>query len=580
MMSDIFHFYKSIISKEFASNFKLPEQAINESSFVVESPKNEDNGDLSTNICMVLSKDLSQPPIKIAEILKTSLEKYSEFEQLEVAKPGFLNFRVNKSVWYKFLSEKLHTSELYDKNIGNGQTINVEYVSANPTGPLHIGHCRGAVFGDVLSNLLTSTGYDVTKEYYVNDAGVQINYLADSVIIRIKEILNQQNENNYPDNFYPGEYLIDVAKNIIDKNGDKILEQDNSFELIKDESVALLLDLIKADLKLLSIEQDHFISEKKLIAEGKIDEAITKLKDLDLIYEGILDKPKGKQIEDWEPREQMLFKSSNYGDETDRPLQKSNGEWTYFANDIAYHFDKYQRGSQKLIDIWGADHGGYIKRMNASIVALTNDEAEFSVKLCQMVKLISDGKQLKMSKRSGDFITIRELVDEVGSDSIRFMMLYRKNEAPLEFNFQKVTEQSKDNPVFYVQYAHARICSVIRNLKEYKLDLDLNTFDNCNYEQLREDGELFLLKKIMNYSSIIETSATLEEPHRISYYLYDLASALHSLWNQGKIDKEKRFIDENNIERTYARIALLMLTKRTLKSGLDILGVSAPEEMQ
>ncbi len=579
-MSDIFHFYKSIISKEFASNFKLPEQAINESSFVVESPKNEDNGDLSTNICMVLSKELSEPPIKIAKILKTSLERYSEFEQLVVAKPGFLNFRVNKSVWYKFLSEKLHTSELYDKNIGNGQTINVEYVSANPTGPLHIGHCRGAVFGDVLSNLLTSTGYDVTKEYYVNDAGVQINYLADSVIIRIKEILNQRNENNYPDNFYPGEYLIDVAKNIIDKNGDKILEQDNSFELIKDESVALLLDLIKADLKLLSIEQDHFISEKKLIAEGKIDEAITKLKNLDLIYEGILDKPKGKQIEDWEPREQMLFKSSNYGDETDRPLQKSNGEWTYFANDIAYHFDKYQRGSQKLIDIWGADHGGYIKRMNASIVALTNDKAKFSVKLCQMVKLISDGKQLKMSKRSGDFITIRELVDEVGSDSIRFMMLYRKNEAPLEFNFQKVTEQSKDNPVFYVQYAHARICSVIRNLEEYKLDLDLNTFDNCNYEQLREDGELFLLKKIMNYSSIIETSATLEEPHRISYYLYDLASALHSLWNQGKIDKEKRFIDENNIERTYARIALLMLTKRTLKSGLDILGVSAPEEMQ
>mgnify|MGYP003310111409 FL=1 len=579
-MSDIFHFYKSIISKEFASNFKLPEQAINESSFVVESPKNEDNGDLSTNICMVLSKELSEPPIKIAEILKTSLEKYSEFEQLKIAKPGFLNFRVNKSVWYKFLSEKLHASELYDKNIGNGQTINVEYVSANPTGPLHIGHCRGAVFGDVLSNLLTSTGYDVTKEYYVNDAGVQINYLADSVIIRIKEILNQRNENNYPDNFYPGEYLIDVAKKIIDKNGDTILEQDNSFELIKDESVALLLDLIKADLKLLSIEQDHFISEKKLIAEGKINEAITKLKDLDLIYEGILDKPKGKQIEDWEPREQMLFKSSNYGDETDRPLQKSNGEWTYFANDIAYHFDKYQRGSQKLIDIWGADHGGYIKRMNASIVALTNDKAEFSVKLCQMVKLISDGKQLKMSKRSGDFITIRELVDEVGSDSIRFMMLYRKNEAPLEFNFQKVTEQSKDNPVFYVQYAHARICSVIRNLEDYKFDLDLNDFDNCNYEQLKEDGELFLLKKIMNYSSIIETSATLEEPHRISYYLYDLASALHSLWNQGKIDKEKRFIDENNIERTYARIALLMLTKRTLKSGLDILGVSAPEEMQ
>ena len=579
-MSDIFHFYKSIISKEFVSNFKLSEQVINESRFVVESPKNEDNGDLSTNICMVLSKELSKPPIKIAEILKTSLEKYSEFEQLEIAKPGFLNFRVKKSVWYKFLSEKLNSSELYDKNIGNGQTINVEYVSANPTGPLHIGHCRGAVFGDVLSNLLTSTGYVVTKEYYVNDAGVQINYLADSVIIRIKEILNQQNDNNYPDNFYPGEYLIDVAKKIIDKNGNKILEQDNSFELIKDESVALLLDLIKADLKLLSIEQDHFISEKKLIAEGKIDEAIKKLKDLDLIYEGILNKPKGKQVEDWEPREQMLFKSSNYGDETDRPLQKSNGEWTYFANDIAYHFDKYQRGSQKLIDIWGADHGGYIKRMNASIVALTNDKAEFSVKLCQMVKLISDGKQLKMSKRSGDFITIRELVDEVGSDCIRFMMLYRKNEAPLEFNFQKVTEQSKDNPVFYVQYAHARICSVIRNLEDYKLGLDLNSFDKCNYEQLKEDGELFLLKKIMNYSSIIETSAILEEPHRISYYLYDLASALHSLWNQGKIDKEKRFIDENNIERTYARIALLMLTKRTLKSGLDILGVSAPEEMQ
>ena len=299
-----------------------------------------------------------------------------------------------------------------------------------------------------------------------------------------------------------------------------------------------------------------------------------------LIYQGELEKPKGKMIDDWEPREQMLFRSSTYGDEVDRPLQKSNGEWTYFANDIAYHFDKYQRGASHLIDIWGADHGGYIKRMHASIKALTDNKAKFTVKLCQMVKLISDGQQIKMSKRSGDFITLREMVERVGSDSIRFMMMYRKNEAPLEFDFQKVTEQSKDNPVFYVQYAHARISSVLRNLKEQNIDIDLTSFSNCDMSHLKDPSEILLIKKIMNYHSIVESAVSLLEPHRIAYYLYELASEFHSLWNLGKVDKSKKFIDASNLPQTHARIALLVATQRNIKSGLGIIGVSTPDEMK
>ncbi len=396
-MRNINGYLKNIIGAEFSKIFNVSNETVEKSSFVVEYPKNKSDGELSTNICMVLAKEISANPVEAAKTLIKSLEKIEDFEMLEVAGPGFLNFNISKDTWFKFLSQLLETNLLFNEEIGLNKNINVEYVSANPTGPLHIGHCRGAVFGDVLLNLLKVTGHNVTKEYYINDAGTQIDTLANSAII-----------------------------------------------------VSLLLENIKEDLSKLSINQDIFVSEKELITQGKIDKTIDELKNMNLIYEGILDKPKGKQIEDWEPRKQLLFKSSEYGDEIDRPLQKSDGEWTYFANDIAYHYDKYLRGSTHLIDILGADHGGYIKRMSASIQALTNNKARFTAKLCQMVKLISDGKELKMSKRSGDFITLSDLVKEVGSDSIRFMMMYRKNEAPLEFDFKKVTEQSKENPVFYV----------------------------------------------------------------------------------------------------------------------------------
>ena len=579
-MENIYQHVQSIVVDACAEEFRLDKQEIDQLHFVVEKPKDATNGDLSTNICLLLSKVLNDNPISIADKLSQKLSGNKEFDKVTVAKPGFINFLINSSLLHDFLKETLSSKEILPK-LSENETINVEYVSANPTGPLHVGHCRGAVFGDVLASLLEKTGYKVTREYYVNDAGVQINHLANSVVIRYRELCGEKIE-EYPEEFYPGEYLIEIAQDFKDQHGTDFLSKnkDNYLEQIKSYSVDALLSVIKSDLAKLSINQDLFVSEKDLVQQDKITTTIEILKKHDLIYEGILEPPKGKQIDDWEPREQMLFKSSKFGDEVDRPLQKSNGEWTYFANDMAYHFDKYQRGSKHLIDILGADHGGYVKRMNAAIEALTEGDAKYSVKLCQMVKLISNGKPLKMSKRSGDFVTLSEMVDQVGSDSIRFMMLYRKNEAPLEFDFQKVTEQSKDNPVFYVQYAHARISSVLRKLDEYKLKFNLSDFKECKFNLLNSDHELDLIKKILDWNSVIITSVNLYEPHRIAYYLYELASSFHSLWNQGKIDTKLKFINEEDLDVTYARLSLIIATQKTIKSGLDLLGVSAPNEMQ
>jgi len=579
-MENIYQHVQSIVVNACAEEFRLDKQEIDQLHFVVEKPKDATNGDLSTNICLLLSKVLNDNPISIADKLSQKLSGNKEFDKVTVAKPGFINFLINSSLLHDFLKETLSSKEILPK-LSENETINVEYVSANPTGPLHVGHCRGAVFGDVLASLLEKTGYKVTREYYVNDAGVQINHLANSVAIRYRELCGEKIE-EYPEEFYPGEYLIEIAQDFKDQHGTDFLSKnkDNYLEQIKSYSVDALLSVIKSDLAKLSINQDLFVSEKDLVQQDKITTTIEILKKQDLIYEGILEPPKGKQIDDWEPREQMLFKSSKFGDEVDRPLQKSNGEWTYFANDMAYHFDKYQRGSKHLIDILGADHGGYVKRMNAAIEALTEGDAKYSVKLCQMVKLISNGKPLKMSKRSGDFVTLSEMVDQVGSDSIRFMMLYRKNEAPLEFDFQKVTEQSKDNPVFYVQYAHARISSVLRKLDEYKIKFNLSDFKECKFNLLNSDHELDLIKKILDWNSVIITSVNLYEPHRIAYYLYELASSFHSLWNQGKIDTKLKFINEEDLDVTYARLSLIIATQKTIKSGLDLLGVSAPNEMQ
>ena len=579
-MNNINTYYKSIFAESFSKIFDIPQDDLLNTQFTLENPKDLSHGDFSTNICMVFAQLHKINPLEAAEKITNDLLDHESFESIHFAKPGFINFMVKKVIWYEFLLKKLDTNILFNQNIGIGEIVNIEYVSANPTGPLHIGHCRGAVFGDVLANLLESTGFNVVKEYYINDAGSQIDLLAKSVILRIEELQSNKKIDSFPAELYPGEYLIDVAQSIIKSHGEDIHQRDDYFELVKSQTVHLLLEGIKSDLSLLSIEQNKFVSEKDLVNQGKIDQAINRLEEMKLIYQGELEKPKGKMIDDWEPREQMLFRSSTYGDEVDRPLQKSNGEWTYFANDIAYHFDKYQRGASHLIDIWGADHGGYIKRMHASIKALTNNKAKFTVKLCQMVKLISDGQQIKMSKRSGDFITLREMVERVGSDSIRFMMMYRKNEAPLEFDFQKVTEQSKDNPVFYVQYAHARISSVLRNLKEQNIDIDLTSFSNCDMSHLKDPSEILLIKKIMNYHSIVESAVSLLEPHRIAYYLYELASEFHSLWNLGKVDKSKKFIDASNLPQTHARIALLVATQRNIKSGLGIIGVSTPDEMK
>ena len=579
-MNNINTYYKSIFAESFSKIFDIPQDDLLNNQFTLENPKDLSHGDFSTNICMVFAQLHKINPLEAAEKITNDLLDHESFESIHFAKPGFINFMVKKVIWYEFLLKKLDTNILFNQNIGIGEIVNIEYVSANPTGPLHIGHCRGAVFGDVLANLLESTGFNVVKEYYINDAGSQIDLLAKSVILRIEELQSNKKIDSFPAELYPGEYLIDIAQSIIKSHGEDIHQREDYFELVKSQTVHLLLEGIKSDLSLLSIEQNKFVSEKDLVNQGKIDQAINRLEEMKLIYQGELEKPKGKMIDDWEPREQMLFRSSTYGDEVDRPLQKSNGEWTYFANDIAYHFDKYQRGASHLIDIWGADHGGYIKRMHASIKALTDNKAKFTVKLCQMVKLISDGQQIKMSKRSGDFITLREMVERVGSDSIRFMMMYRKNEAPLEFDFQKVTEQSKDNPVFYVQYAHARISSVLRNLKEQNIDIDLTNFSNCDMSHLKDPSEILLIKKIMNYHSIVESAVSLLEPHRIAYYLYELASEFHSLWNLGKVDKSKKFIDASNLPQTHARIALLVATQRNIKSGLGIIGVSTPDEMK
>jgi len=588
-MDSIYSHYRLIVAESCLKSSELSFENSNKSKisdilslpFIVEKPNNENFGDLSTNIALISSKFFSKKPIEIAEYLKRELIKLDDFEEINIVKPGFINFKLKHKVLISFLRKVINKKKLISESIGKGKSINVEYVSANPTGPLHVGHCRGAVYGDVLSTLLVATGHQVTKEYYVNDAGSQIDLLAKSAIIRYKELFNGPNK-DYPEDFYPGEYLISVAKELKKQFGEKLISDDSNhyFDQVKEKTVSMMLVMIKNDLKNLNINQDIFVSELELVKKGKIDEAINELKEQDLIYHGTLEQPKGKVIEDWEPREQMLFKSSLYGDEVDRPLQKSNGEWTYFANDIAYHFDKYKRGSDHLIDILGADHGGYVKRMNASVKALTSNRAEFTAKLCQMVKLTKNGKQLKMSKRAGDFITLEDMISEVGSDSIRFMMMYRKNEAPLEFDFDKVTEQSKDNPVFYVQYAHARISSVLRKLDNDNEYFDLNDFSECKLELLTSNQEIDLIRKILDWESVIETSVTLFEPHRIAYYLYELSAVFHSLWNQGKIDSSLRFIEIENDELSYARIGLILSAQRTIKSGLDILGVSAPNEMK
>jgi len=556
------------------------------SAVIVEPPRDPSHGELATNAAMVLSKPLGQKPRDLALRIAAILAEDPDVDAAEVAGPGFINLRLRPRYWHHALGELIAAGEAYGRSrLGAGEPVNVEYVSANPTGPMHIGHCRGAVVGDALAGLLAFAGYDVTREYYINDAGAQVDVLARSAFLRYREALGDE-IGEIPEGLYPGDYLKPVGETLAEKYGPYLADQDEDawLPIVRSEAIDAMMAMIREDLASLGVAHDVFFSERSLIADNdnRVAAAIDWLTERGLVYRGTLPPPKGQLPDDWEDREQLLFRSTEFGDDIDRPLQKSDGGYTYFASDIAYHFDKYRRGFRSMIDVWGADHGGYVKRMQAAVKAMTGGEASLDVKLCQLVKLFRDGEPVKMSKRSGDFVTLRELVEEVGPDAIRFMMVFRKNDAPLDFDFQKVTEQSKDNPVFYVQYAHARTASVLRQAKAEIPSVDISpaALAKAPMDALTDSGELALIRHLCAFPRVVEAAAMAHEPHRIAFYLYDLASEFHGQWNRGKDLPQLRFIDTADLVSTSARLALVHATKLVLSSGLSILGVGAPEEMR
>ena len=519
----------------------LPE-SLNFSNVTVEPPRDSLHGDMSTNAAMVLAKPAGVNPRVIAETLAELLMLDERVVSADVAGPGFLNLRLSPEFWTSVIPVALAAGTNFGRSdIGEGLKVNVEYVSANPTGPLHVGHTRGAVFGDALASLLDFAGFDVTREYYINDGGAQVDVLARSAYLRYLEANGQEVE--FVDGTYPGDYLVDVGLALKDKYGDSLVGKPEGTWLadLRLFATEKMMDLIRADLGLLGIQMDVFFSEKSLYGTGLIESALADLDAKGLIYQGVLEPPKGKKPDDWEPREQTLFRSTEHGDDVDRPVAKSDGAWTYFAPDIAYHFDKVQRGFDQLIDIFGADHGGYVKRMKAAVSALSNAQVSLDIKLTQLVKLYKDGEPFKMSKRAGTFVTLRDLVEQVGPDVTRFVMLTRKNDAPLDFDFAKVQEQSKDNPVFYVQYAHARISSVLRKTSAVGIVSSSN-----DLKSLRHMGEMTLVKKLAEWPRLLELAAKHNEPHRIAFYLYELAGDFHALWNIGKDAPETRFFQEDN----------------------------------
>ena len=557
----------------------LPE-GLNTAAVTVEPPRDPLHGDMATNAAMVLAKPAKMNPRHIAESLAAKLADDPAVTSADVAGPGFINLRLAAGEWHKVIAAALAQDGYGRSDMGAGQKMMVEYVSANPTGPLHVGHTRGAVFGDALASLLDYAGFDVTREYYINDGGAQVDVLARSVYLRYLEAHGQ--EVAFEDGTYPGDYLIPVGQALKDKVGDKFVDKGEQFWLedIRDYATEAMMDLIRDDLAQLGIKMDVFFSEKSLYGTGRIEDAIQSLKDKGLIYEGVLEPPKGKVPEDWEPREQTLFKSTEYGDDVDRPVQKSDGAWTYFAPDIAYHYDKVQRGFDQLIDVFGADHGGYVKRMKAAVAALSDGKVPLDIKLTQLVKLYKNGEPFKMSKRAGTFITLRDVVEQVGPDVTRFHMLTRKNDAPLDFDFDKVTEQSKDNPVFYVQYGHARVNSVLRKAVDEGFDVSDEALKAADLTLITHEADIALAKKLSEWPRLIEIAAKGHEPHRIAFYLYDLASEFHGLWNKGNDDPSLRFVQTGDIATTQAKIALIRAVQLVIASGLGILGVTPAEEMR
>ncbi|SEO53445.1 arginyl-tRNA synthetase [Salinihabitans flavidus] len=547
----------------------------------VEPPRDPAHGDMATNAAMVLAKPAKMKPRDIAEALAGHLAADYRVDTAEVAGPGFLNLRLSPALWQGLVKSVLSSGEGFGRStLGAGQRVNVEFVSANPTGPLHVGHTRGAVFGDALASLLDHAGYDVTREYYINDGGAQVDVLARSVYLRYLEAHGQ--EVAFEDGTYPGEYLIEVGEALRRKVGDAYVgkPEDVWLEPIRDFATDAMMGLIRADLKSLGVEMDVFFSEKSLYGTGLIEQALDALDAKGLLYEGVLEPPKGKMPDDWEPREQTLFKSTEHGDDVDRPVKKSDGGWTYFAPDIAYHYDKVSRGFDALIDVFGADHGGYVKRMKAAVSALSDGRVPLDVKLCQLVKLWKNGEPFKMSKRAGNFVTLRDVVELVGADVTRFVMLTRKNDAPLDFDFDKVLEQSRDNPVFYVQYAHARVCSVQRKAQEAGIVVDDAMLAAADLTKLDHEAEIAVAKKIAEWPRLVEIAARTHEPHRVAFYLFELASDLHGLWNKGHDDPSLRFLQEDDVDTSQAKIALARAVAVVISAGLGILGVTPADEMR
>jgi arginyl-tRNA synthetase len=572
---------KALIEGEFAAG-RIP-AGLDLARVAVETPREAAHGHLSTNAAMVLAQAAKMKPRDLAAIIAEGIGKFAHVTKVEIAGPGFINWWVADSFWRTRLVDVLREGTAYgDSELGRGARVNVEYVSANPTGPLHAAHARGAVVGDALASLLQKAGYAVTREYYINDAGAQVNVFARSLHLRYREALGQT-IGEIPSGLYPGDYVKDVARDLVARDGAKWLDKEESawLEPLRAFGVAAVMQWIKTDLERLGIKHDVFSSERALVEAGAVEAAAAVLEEKGLLYIGVLEPPKGKTPDDWEPRPQTLFKATAYGDDVDRPLKKSDGSWTYFAADIAYHWDKARRSADQLIDVLGADHGGYVKRMQAAVKAITDGKAELDVKICQLVSLLDNGKPVKMSKRAGTFVTLSDVLDAVGKDVIRFIMLTRRNDQTLEFDYAKVTEQSKDNPVFYVQYAHARCASVLRHAATAHASWDLSGTGLAvvNLGRLDHEAELALIRLLVSWPRAVEQAAVAHEAHRIAFFLQEVAAAFHALWNQGKDHAALRFLIDGDDEITRARLAMVLAVKTVIASGLQVLGVTPVEEM-
>jgi arginyl-tRNA synthetase len=573
------------ILEQLSRDGRLP-SGLDTSRVVVEPPRDATHGDIATNAAMVLSKDAGMKPRDLAEIIASELGRIAGVNAVSIAGPGFINATLAPGLFHDVLRHAVRQGADFGRStLGGGVKVNVEYVSANPTGPMHVGHCRGAVFGDALANVMAFTGFDVTREYYINDAGAQVDVLAQSAFLRYREALGEV-MGDIPEGLYPGDYLVPVGQALVAKFGDSLKAKSETDWLptVRQFAIDAMMAMIREDLKALAIDHAVFFSERSLHScnASPVAIVINDLKSRGLIYEGRLPPPKGAPESDYEDREQTLFKATEFGDDVDRPLMKSDGSYTYFASDIAYHKNKFDRGFPVMIDVWGADHGGYIKRMKAAVKAVTGGAGNLDIEICQLVKLLRNGQEVKMSKRAGTFVTLREVVDEVGRDAVRFMMLFRKNDATLDFDLAKVVEQSKDNPVFYVQYAYARCSSIFRQARGVFGEdaFAPEELAGADLSGLTDEAETAVIRLIAQFPRLVESAAASREPHRVAFYLNDLAGAFHSLWNRGRDDSSLRFINDNRRESTASRLALVGSLRSVLGAGLGILGVNAPEEMR